>query len=339
MSKIIKDQKLDSLKVSNTLTLPANQSLTPGSIFYNKSESSINYSDGTNVFSLATTSAPDSVVIYRPGSTQNNNGVYGDWSQAVAALAELNTPKYLYFDDSIEGTGTITIPTGNWDMTGVTWIRSPAGFIEISSSAVRLTVIVTNGAILNGLLGVDGPISIQYNSSTQNAITIAIVPQKDYVGFFLKNYASITCTGSKGFISVSGGTLSFAIDTFSNFGNGTNPVLEVAVTASIDFLISGSVQVGTNSIIGDGIVRVVIVASNVGIAFPVQSAFPNVTGSITAVRLSDFIIKHRKLTDPGAGDDANGGYADGDIWINTITTKFFVCVSEAVGAAVWNGPF
>ncbi|MCE9590160.1 MAG: hypothetical protein K8S99_06515 [Planctomycetes bacterium] len=41
------------------------------------------------------------------------------------------------------------------------------------------------------------------------------------------------------------------------------------------------------------------------------------------------------VTDPGAADDAGGGYEVGSRWVNTVTGREFVCVNNAPGSAVW----
>ena len=40
-------------------------------------------------------------------------------------------------------------------------------------------------------------------------------------------------------------------------------------------------------------------------------------------------------SDPTTTDDSNAGWDVGDPWINTSTDKAFICVDNAVGAAVW----
>lgn len=336
--RVVKDQKLDSLKVANTLILPTGQSLAPGSIFYNKAENSVNFSNGIDIYPLASISGPGSTVVYRPGSTQNDNGVYGDWTQAVAALSMMSSPKYLYFDDSVEGTNNIVIPTGVWDMTGVTWIRSLAGFVQVSSAAVKLTVTVTSGAVLNGLLGIDGPIQVVYNSSTQSAVTIAAPSQFNYSGFFLKNYSTIVCGGSKGFIDITSGDIVFTMDSMASLGDGANPVVEIATGTTLDLYLATSVIVSNLSVIGAGNLNVVFNTSDVGLDLPVQNNFPTVTGLITVLRTTFFVMRHSALIDPTVTDDITKGYQVGDIWVNTITDKIFICANAGTGGALWNGP-
>lgn len=40
--------------------------------------------------------------------------------------------------------------------------------------------------------------------------------------------------------------------------------------------------------------------------------------------------------DPGVTDDIDDGYEIGQIWVNTVSDTFFVCVDNAVGAAAWS---
>lgn len=337
-TRIIKDQKLDSLRVSNTLILPTGQSLIPGSISYNSSENSVNVSDGTSLFSLMKTSAPGSVVIYRPGSTQNNNGVYGDWSQAVTALSKIETPKYLYFDDSIEGTGSITIPTGVWDMTGVIWVRNIAGFIQTGSPAASaLTINVSDGAILNGLLGIDGPLNILYNAN-QPAITIDASSQFNYSGFFLKNYANVICSGTREFVLINTGLVVVTMGSMASIGDTTHPVFGISTGAVLDLNLASASTVLIRSIYGGGNLNVRIKSSDVDLSLPVQNNFPVIFGTITVYRTGEFGFRIKKLIDPAVTDDISHGFAAGDVWANTFSGNAFICANDTAGAAVWKGP-
>ena len=42
-------------------------------------------------------------------------------------------------------------------------------------------------------------------------------------------------------------------------------------------------------------------------------------------------------SDPTANDDVNDGYEVGQVWVNTTTDAFFICVDNASTAAVWSG--
>ena len=42
---------------------------------------------------------------------------------------------------------------------------------------------------------------------------------------------------------------------------------------------------------------------------------------------------------PGLFDDSSIGAVPGSRWIDTVAAKFYICISSAVGGAVWNGPY
>lgn len=42
-----------------------------------------------------------------------------------------------------------------------------------------------------------------------------------------------------------------------------------------------------------------------------------------------------KAAAPGTGDDIADGWSAGSIWYDSTNTKLYICVSAAVGAAVW----
>jgi hypothetical protein len=64
------------------------------------------------------------------------------------------------------------------------------------------------------------------------------------------------------------------------------------------------------------------------------------TGSDVVVRNAantGWVVRRDNVTnaDPGVGDDSADGYLTGSRWINSANNTEFVCVSAAIGAAVW----
>lgn len=76
---------------------------------------------------------------------------------------------------------------------------------------------------------------------------------------------------------------------------------------------------------------VAIVNSLYGQGFIVQTGI-----SAYALKAGDRFTAARK---PTAFDDSTRGASVGSLWVNTATSKFYVCVSAAAGAALWNGPY
>ncbi len=42
---------------------------------------------------------------------------------------------------------------------------------------------------------------------------------------------------------------------------------------------------------------------------------------------------------PTVNDDITLGYEIGNVWVRTSTGKFYVCIDNTDGAAIWNGPY
>lgn len=40
-------------------------------------------------------------------------------------------------------------------------------------------------------------------------------------------------------------------------------------------------------------------------------------------------------SNPAAGDDIADGYTRGSVWVNTNTSKVYMCLNSSAGAAVW----
>src|SRR5689334_19776452 len=194
-ANIRKDIRCDTISVRESLQLPLNQTLLKGAISYNPSSNSIQFSDGSQVLDVGAT-LPGSVYVFRPGYTGSSGSIFGDWEALCSAVAASELPKYIFFDNSLLATPTtpIVIPIGDWDMTGVTWITSPA--------TLQLTVTVADGATLNGLWGIDGPFSVTYNSAAQPAITLAITALSTYRSFTLDNGANLFATGTEPFMRI-----------------------------------------------------------------------------------------------------------------------------------------
>lgn len=48
---------------------------------------------------------------------------------------------------------------------------------------------------------------------------------------------------------------------------------------------------------------------------------------------------HAAARAPNANDDISGGFQKGQSWIDTVAGRVYFCVNNALGAAVWNGPY
>lgn len=50
------------------------------------------------------------------------------------------------------------------------------------------------------------------------------------------------------------------------------------------------------------------------------------------------LAPHSADRDPNASDDSTAGHFIGQNWVNTLTQKAFICISNTAGAAIWAGP-
>jgi hypothetical protein len=64
---------------------------------------------------------------------------------------------------------------------------------------------------------------------------------------------------------------------------------------------------------------------------------PRSVPSVTTTTLAAYVPKSNltATADPGVSHDSGAGYSYNSVWYNTTTGVLFVCVSAAVGAAVW----
>lgn len=331
-----RDVRFDVVDVKKTLILPKSQMQVKGGISYNDALGVPQYSDGTDTYVLATGSSGGSTLIYRPNYTGNDPNVFAQWSDLVARSTQLQTPKYIYFDNSliVDPSTPMVVPAGTWDMTGVTWIKHVSTLQQAPNVYTKVTV--EDGATLNGLYGIDGPLEVTYDSSTQNAITLTLTADSRACGFLLTNFALLICPGTYTFMFVSGtGRFDLQISKYGMVGDFTNPIFEYE-DVDFELILFTSARVAANSIIGtNGTLQVTILASDVSISYPIDANFPGVPLVNVSTRSTSFTQRHLKNVDPAGTDTTTKGYGIGDTWINTVTDKFFVMVQSGI----WNGPY
>jgi len=80
-----------------------------------------------------------------------------------------------------------------------------------------------------------------------------------------------------------------------------------------------------------------VAASNKFVGFAIEAAGSSATKVKIKIMNSfgDTKSNYAATGDPGVGDDSADGYVVGSIWINTTLDKVFICVDNALGAAVW----
>jgi len=330
------DIRADTIKVREAMILPASQTSTKGAIAYNGASNSITYSNGITSFDVGS-NLPGSVLTFRPGYTGSSLSIFSDWSELCLRLAAIDGPKTIYFDNSMlaESDTPMVIPAGHWDMPDVMWWRPISG-LQTDPAFVQITV--TDGATLNGLCGIDGPMEVTYDSATQTAISAVYTDDSRSTGFLLANYAKIVTDGVQAFLQVnSTGTFHIVLKDSATAGSGANPVFESLDGLMQVDLFSRSV-LAAGSLSGTGDVQIIPYTPDNTVTVPIS--FPAVLGSLTYITnfISGCPNTYQRAAVPGISDDAADGYKIGDIWIDTVGSNVYIAAVVTNGAATWRGP-
>lgn len=274
-------------------------------------------------------------VIWRPGYTGPTvPGVYADWGEMIDFLETVYGPKTIILDTTY---GNLVIPPGAWNMDGIT-LYSPICNLQVPS--LVKPCIIQDGATLNGLCGMFGPVLYTYEGTTEPCIIIDSTQHPNDAGFWIDTGASLTTSGTQPFIQFEGTMIAEII-----FGPGTStttgtvPVLYAAGTSQMFLAGIGNISNIQDNTLGSdaGAVVFLLIGSNSfngDFNFAIsQPAITGFTQVLSLVQNSPFIF--RRSVAPTANDDETIGVKSGDTWIDTALNDVYICANASTGAAIW----
>lgn len=206
-------------------------------------------SDGISNWSVVSMYGPvqPSTFVFRPGGVATKN-VYTSWSTLVAALATVQGPKRIEFDDSL---GAIQIPAGGpYDMTDVEWTGAEGLY-----GGARPYVQILDGASFTNLR------TFRHNLRVGNSC-VAVAPITD-VGDtdrirIVDNVDLFINFGCGPMIEFAGGGVGDAIDisvednSSIGFYNPNIPVINVPQTREVDLYVGNGCTVWNGTFTGIG---------------------------------------------------------------------------------------
>jgi len=335
---IKRDIITDTISVRDTLILPQTQRLVKGGLSYNPLNDVIQYSDGLVTRGVGT-SLPGGTFVFRPhyvGPTSNN--IFGSWAELCDAIkVDTGTIKCIAFDRSLMVDDEhFVIPVGEWDMTNISW-KIDLCMLQQPPVEIFNLIDVSDGATLNGLCGINGPMMVLYNSTVQPAITVSLETDATMSAILLTSGASIICTGTQPFLKLVQGFYEIIMNISPTIGNGLVPVIDVVNGAQLIVPMFGRAVITDNSFSGAGAVFFISLTPGNEISIPLVQ--PNITGTKEISMNYTCPDVYKRIVNPVATDDQTVGYKIGDMWVNTSIDKYFTLVRSDVGAAVWNGPY
>jgi hypothetical protein len=331
-----------------------------GSLSFDNTSTNVLVSNGSEWVPINGSSI-GSVFVFRPGYTGNYPGIYNNWQTLYDLIVNIPSVRYIIFDDTDSPTlpisdpgyltSGITIPPGNWNMTGIV-ICNPLARVESVPAIQFMRVNIGSGTTLNGLYSIDGPMIINYSGTDGPCMTATNPDLTNQIAFTLLNGAKIQCSGTQPFyylastlpLNNSGEIIvySFAAIALANAitPGGETFVSPIKTDGSI-FIIAllGGSQLDDNCIISSASTLVVIDRKDANAKISIPIAQPQLTGTLFYLDETNCPIIHSFNVDPTAASDQLAGFKVGDNWINTSTKKFFVCVDGTPAAAIWNGPY
>lgn len=174
---------------------------------------------------------------FRPGVAASGNA-YSSWATLYAALILTTGARFIYFDDS-NGAQTVTIPSGTYDLTGVTFI----------GAADNPTINLANGCVFSGFPILDGAM----NLASQSSSAVFTVPTAGFNFFSMNNLASISSEGSASMFSVpNGASLIMLIENIASISTGSFESFNVAAGGSIIFYLTDGGSLSSNTVRGAG---------------------------------------------------------------------------------------
>ena len=295
---------------------------------------------------------PGSVLVFRPGFTPNMNNIFGDWQSLYNAAVKIDGPKTIHFDDCLLSFGEpIIIPPGQWDMSHVTWTSEVC--MLHSLPAIFTKINVSDGATVNGLCGIEGPILVNYFGTTEPAFIYNTLSNSRAAAFVMSYGAQVMCSGTQPFWRIDGGFFEIIL-IFSAKIYGIAPPAHfnpVSTVAPIHFndnandlvivALGDSCVLEDNTISNNGVLNntLLILRIETGAITSVPPVQPYFAGAL--VITSDYTSPdtYVRSIPPTNVDDNSKGYKIGDMWIDNNTNKFYVAVNINTGSAIWNGPY
>jgi|JI10StandDraft_1071094.scaffolds.fasta_scaffold521929_2 hypothetical protein len=276
-----------------------------------------------------------SQVIFRPGYVGPPIvGVYSDWAELMAVFAPVYGPKTIILDAT---SGPLVIPPGAWNMTSITLV-SYICTLQIPS-LIKL-VTVQDGATLHGLCGIQGPLLVNYEGTTEPCVVMNSTLNPNNAGFLLDYGANLSCSGSQPFIYFTGTDPSeLILNVSAGLETSSTPVVHAATGTQMYIIGLGNIsKLQDNTVSSDvGSTTLIIIGSNSFSAdLNLAVSQPDIMGStavFSLVQNSPYIF--RRLVNPTVSDDENIGAKSGDIWINTTTDDIFICANSSPGSAIW----
>jgi hypothetical protein len=316
-----------------------------GSLAYNSTSQSLMYSNG-NAWRGAGSNLAESILVYQPGyALQSSQNVFSDWNDLYTTLQTIPGSKFILFsDESLPYGDPIIIPPGNWDMTNTTW---RGNLYNIHTPDLVFTQInISDGATVNGLGEIDGPILVTYFGTTTPAITVNTIPFSRAAALVVGGGARIACLGTQPFIEVTDGFYEI-ITVFGSQIYGIPAVppppfepystvqpLSAINGSTLIIVISPGCFINDNSLSGDAFTFFIRLAPGAVITIPLaQPAFSG-TYAISSVYTSP--DTYQRTVNPTPADDDTVGYKIGDQWVNTLTNRTYTCVNNFTAFAIWN---
>ncbi len=271
--------------------------------------------------------------IYRPGYAGTDPYIYDSWADMCADI-DNDSCSVIMFDNTLLPFGDpCIIPAGNWDMTNVKWMTGSAGLRQSGGSLYQLLVQVEDGATLNGLGYIDGPILINFTGTTQPAI---VLNNSTNALFRLNLGVNIICTGTQPFIDLTDGNIIVNLFVGTRVGvepTSPTPVFRNSGSGTMIVSMYGMQLVSDNVFGGSGIINIINFTPTGQISIPINQP------AATQLSLQYGYIcssTYTRAAAPTVNDDSVAGYKAGDIWIDSSSgNNINMCVLADPGAAVW----
>jgi hypothetical protein len=314
-----------------------------GSIAYDSGSKTIISSDG-NTWSPSGSSFPGTTLVFRPGYTGSAyDNIFGSWTELYTKLLTIETIKNIYMDDTLLPFGDpIVIPPGIWDMKDVTWFVK---LCRVHTFPVIFTFItISDGATINGLCGISGPIVVTYEGTGTNAaMTFNTPPDGRHAAFSLGLGTTIVAAGTQPFMRVSSGFAEI-ITLFSSSINGPSgspsssvQPLDVSAGAQLIIVLGVSCSLQDDAVSGAGITNCIRIST--GAITSVPPVQPASTGGFFLGSTYTSPDTYQRPIPPVATDDDMKGYKVGDLWIDTTASMLYTAISVSTGTALWHGPY
>ena len=244
-----------------------------------------------------------------------------------------------FFDDSLIGIGDpIIIPPGTWDMTNVVW------YVKICSlntpPNLFTQINISDGATVNGLGGISGPIMATHFGTTSAAITLSTLPFSRQAAFYLTDGAQIASGGTQPFVRLVEG-FAEVITQFANILYGTDTISTVPVVSADDasqliIVLGVDCTLEDNAVGGTGNILCVRLTPGTHTSIPPVQTLPGTFSVGSTYTNSD---TYQRPGAPTNTDDDSKGYKIGDLWIDTGSSMLYTSLNVTLNSAVWHGPY